>query len=249
MIIKAIKIDPITPPSSDLKSIFDRYLPRMKNRSVLAITSKIVSICEGRTVKMGTVEKRDLILKEADYFIPPEGSKYGVTLTIKNNFLMPTAGIDESNGNGYYILLPKNPQASADKIRSYLKKRFSLELVGVIITDSVSTPLRWGTHGVAIAHSGFLALNDYIGKKDIFGREFKFSKANIADALAAAAVGVMGEGNEQTPMAIIEDIPFVTFQKRNPTRREREMLRIAIKDDLYFPLFKNAKWRRGRRSR
>lgn len=247
MIITAIKTDPVVPPKADLIDIFDRHLPCIKECSILAITSKIIAICEGRVVKIGTIKKQDLIEREADYFLPPNNSKYGITLTIKNNLLIPTAGIDESNSNGYYTLWPKDPQRTANAIRRYLRRRFSLCRVGVIITDSTSAPLRWGTRGVTIAHSGFLALKNYIGKSDLFGRKFKFTKANLADAFAAAAVGVIGEGNEQTPMAVIKNIPFVTFQNHDPSSQEQRALRIRLKDDLYFPLLKSVSWRKRRK--
>ncbi|MCL5970508.1 MAG: coenzyme F420-0:L-glutamate ligase [Patescibacteria group bacterium] len=241
--LKTNKIDSNRHP--DLFSILNRYLRTLKERSVLVITSKIVSICEGRVIKIGTTDKIELIHQEAEYYLPPDNI-YNISLTIKNNLLAPTAGIDESNGNGYYILWPKNPQKTANCVRSYLQNRFNLHQVGVVITDSKTTPLRWGTTGIALAHSGFAALKDYIGNKDIFGRKLKVTKANIMDALASAAVVVTGEGNEQTPLAIIEDVPFVKFQNRNPTNKELKDLKIALKDDLYGPLLTSVPWKKGK---
>ena len=71
------------------------------------------------------------------------------------------------------------------------------------------------------------------------------TKAAVADALGTASVLVMGEGNEQTPLAIIDDVPFVQFQKRNPTKAELKELNMELKDDLYAPVLKAVKWRRG----
>ncbi|OGK11841.1 hypothetical protein A2954_05655 [Candidatus Roizmanbacteria bacterium RIFCSPLOWO2_01_FULL_37_12] len=245
MNIISVKTHKIISSEEDLLTILDKYLPRLKEKSVLAITSKIVSICEGSVIKIGKMDKTELIKKQADYFISPEQSKYNITLTIKRGMLVPTAGIDESNGNGYYILWPKNPQKTANIVRKYLKKKFQLKFVGVIITDSKTTPLRWGTTGFALAHSGFNALNNYIGKPDIFGRLLHVSKASVMDALASSAVAVMGEGNEQTPLATIEDVPFVKFQSRNPTKNELNELNILFEDDLYAPLLKSINWKKG----
>lgn len=245
MKIKVIKTDKIISNGESLYTILDRYLTALKEHSILAITSKIVSICEGRVIKIEDADKKQLISQEAELLLPQEESKYNITLTIKNNLLIPTAGIDESNGNGYYVLWPSAPQKTANNVRDYLCNRFSLKQVGVIITDSKTTPLRWGTTGVAIVHSGFSALNNYIGKPDIFGRELKVTKANIMDALAVVAVLIMGEGNEQTPLAVIENIPFVQFQDRNPTEEELDELKISLADDLYAPLLKAVKWRKG----
>ena len=233
---------------NDLYALLDTYLPKLKEGSVVAITSKIVSICEGRFVKIGSVDKGKLIKKEADYYLPR--GKNGFYLTIKYNLLIPSAGIDESNGSGYYILWPKDPQKTANELRKYLAKRFGLKDIGVIITDSKTNPLRWGVTGVSISHSGFAALKNYIDTKDVFGRELHFTKSNIMDALGGAAVLAMGEVKEQTPLAVIDNVPFVNFQQRNPTKKElREINITAMEDDLYKPILTSVKWRRGGRGK
>lgn len=242
MNITAIKTDKISPNTVTLLYVLDKHLTAFRERSILAITSKIVSMCEGRFVKVGSAQKEELIKREAEYLLPSTHPTYHIDLTVKNNILIPNAGIDESNGNGYYILWPKDPQKTANRVREYLCRRFSLKHVGVIITDSKTTPLRWGTTGIALAHSGFAALNDYIGKPDIFGRNLQYTKANIMDGLAASAVVAMGEGSEQTPLAVIADVPFVRFQGRNPTDEELRGLAIGMKEDLYAPLLTSVKW-------
>ena len=247
MKVTSIETHKIKPGDSDLFAVLDKYIPKLKEGSIVAVASKIVAICDGRVVKIGTADKEELIEAEAEYFLPASKSKYDVSLTIKDGLLVPTAGIDESNGNGYYILWPANSQETANQVRQHLSKKFSLGKVGVIITDSKTSPSRWGTIGIAIAHSGFAALKNYIGEPDIFGRKLKMTQANIMDALAVAAVLTMGEGREQTPIAIIEDVLFVKFQKRNPTKKELSDLRIAIEDDLYAPLLKSVKWRKGKK--
>ncbi|MEK7510158.1 MAG: coenzyme F420-0:L-glutamate ligase [Patescibacteria group bacterium] len=248
MRVNSIKTHKISSRDNNLFAILDRYLLGLRERSVVVITSKIVSICEGRVIKIGTVDKDELVRREAEYFLPKETNRYQFFLTIKNGILCPTAGIDESNGNGYYILWPENPQKTANEVRAYLSKKFSLKRVGVIITDSKTTPLRWGVTGTALAHSGFSALNDYRGKKDIFGRILKVTQVNAMDALASAAVLVMGEGREQTPLALIEDVPFVKFQNRNPTKQELKNLRIDIKEDIYSSLLTSVKWKKGEKA-
>lgn len=247
MKVEAIKTEKITPGKITLLSLLDKYVSGLQEGSILAITSKIVSICEGRVVAVSGADKDELVRKEADLYLPKEENKYGVFLTIKDSLLIPTAGIDESNGGGHYVLWPADPQKTANKVREYLEKRFNLKKVGVIITDSKTTPLRWGTSGVAIAHSGFMALKNYIGTPDIFGKDFQMTKASISDALSASAVLVMGEGREQTPLSIISDVPFVKFQDGNPTVEELNELKISIDDDLYAPLLKSVHWKKGKK--
>jgi putative folate metabolism gamma-glutamate ligase len=243
MLVKVIKTHKIV--SGSLFTILDRYIKKPAEGSVLAITSKIVSICEGRIEPVKGTDKQKLIEQESEYFIKPSKNSYGIALSIKNGVLAPMAGIDESNANGFYILWPKDAQKTANEVREHFVKKFKLKKFGVIITDSRTTPLRWGTTGFALAHSGFQALNNYIGKSDIFGRKLRVSKANIMDGLAGTAVLMMGEGKEQTPLALISDLPFVAFQPRNPTKLEIRNLKLKIGVDLYAPLLKNAGWKKG----
>src|SRR3989344_1439830 len=240
-----IKTKKIRARTGSIFLILDNYVQKMPEGSVLAVTSKIISLCEGRVVGARGTNKDKLVEDEAEFFLPRKLSRYKIMFAIKNGILAPSAGIDESNTDGYYVLWPRDPQKTANEIKKKFKKKFRLKKVGGKITDSKTTPLRWGTSGVAIAHSGFAALKDYIGTSDVFGRKLKMTKANIMDALAASAVLVMGEGSEQTPLAIMEDMPFVKFQKRDPSASEIRELRISINDDLYAPMLKAVKWRKG----
>lgn len=246
MVITAIKTHKITISDTDLFKILDKYIPPLGEKSIVVITSKIVSITESRVVKIGSIDKDQLIEQESQSYLPRNENPYNVSLTITNDTLVATAGIDESNGNGYYILWPKNPQDTANAIRFHLAQRWNLKKVGVIITDSKTSPLRWGVTAIAIAYSGFVPLRNYIGKKDLFGKKLEYTKMNIADNLASAAAVVMGEGNEQTPLAVIEDIPFVQFQDRNPTQEEINNLKISPNEDVYSPLLKSVRWKKGR---
>jgi dihydrofolate synthase / folylpolyglutamate synthase len=245
MTIQPIKTGKIPIAEQNLFRLLDRHVAALEERTVMVISSKLVAICQGRFVRCHAADKQALIESEADSFLPPDSNRHHVALTITSRRLIPSAGIDESNADGYYILWPSDPQGAANAIRSSLRDRVSRTQVGVIITDSTTAPLRCGVTGMALAHSGFLALNDYVGARDVFGRPLRMTKANVADALAAAAVLAMGEGNERTPLAIITEIPFVTFQNRDPSETELEVLRIKPEDDLYAPLLQAVRWRRG----
>jgi len=158
-----------------------------------------------------------LIISESQKYIARSESQYNAIITIVHNTLMLAAGIDESNSDGMYVLWPKNPLKTAQTIYEFLANKFNTNNFGVLIVDSTSRPLRIGTIGTSLAHWGFKELNNYIGSKDLFGKEMKVSQSNIAESLATAAVATMGEGNEQTPLAIISDIPFVNFNKNSGT--------------------------------
>jgi dihydrofolate synthase / folylpolyglutamate synthase len=105
--------------------------------------------------------------------------------------------------------------------------------------------MRWGVTAIALAYSGFKSLKDYIGKEDLFGRKFQYEKLSIIDSLATSASVTMGEGCEQTPLAVISDLPFVGFQDRSPTKKELKELEITVDIDIYGPFLKKVKWKKG----
>ncbi len=213
---------------------------------MVAISSKVAALCEGRVVPIGEIDKDELIARQATQYLPRNQGNYKVSFTITHHMLVPTAGIDESNGNGNYVLWPADPQAAANAARQYLAERFKLKQVGVVLTDSAIRPLRWGVSAIAIASSGFAPLHNAIGQPDLFGRTLQFTTESIQDGLAAAAALVMGEGAQQTPIAVLEDLPFVTFTGRNPTAEELQSLIIDPADDIYAPFLTAVDWQQGR---
>ncbi len=247
MIIRPIKTNKLIPPQDYLFTAIKKAIKRIPERSILVVTSKVVSIDEGRCVAQGAVADKDaLIMAQADYYLPRDKKNPWVMHTILHNLFIPTAGIDESNANGFYILWPKDPHASARRIYDWVRKTYDVKECGVLITDSHSIPLHRGVVGISLAHWGFASLNDYRGKRDLFGREFGVTQTNVADGLAAAAVLAMGEGSEQTPVALATDIAFIKFQSRpSGSRKLFSSFEISMKEDMYAPFFARMKWRKG----
>lgn len=247
MIVKAVRTPKILPHSTTINTVIEEAIITLNERSVVVVTSKIVSLCENRVVPFSKADRDKLIRGEADLYYKPSdnlGQRYNFTIT--HNTLIPASGIDSSNGNDNYILWPKDPQASANAIRHYLNKKFGVKEIGIIITDSTIGLSRWGTLGIAIAHSGFAPIKDYIGKKDLFGKKLALSKANIAGGLASAAVVVMGEGSEQTPIAIMEDVPFVDFSNDDPKPQELAGYYVSpLEDEPFMPFFNTDQWEIG----
>jgi len=221
---------------STLQANFKEGVSRLEG-TILAVTSKIVSVCEDQIVPRNEVTKTELIRRQADRDLGEIG--YGSRLTVKENLLLASAGIDESNSESDdYICLPEKPQQSARDLCFAMKEHFRLKSFGIIITDSRTSPLRLGTTGVSLSHWGFNGLKDRVGQPDLFGRPLQVTKVNIVDALAASAVLVMGEGEEQTPIALISSLPrdLVTFQDST----DAEDLRVKMENgefpsDLYWP--------------
>lgn len=227
MLVKPLKTR-IFKERENLLEFITSYFKKIPNNAIIVVTSKIVALSEGRTaVVKDTKDKEKLIRAESDMAWP---TKY-VWLTIKDGMLMASAGIDESNADGKLILLPKDSFKTAQKIRTMLCKKYNLKNLGVLITDSRTTPLRAGVTGAALGYAGFKGTRDYRKKLDVFGRPFVFSQTNVADCLASAAVLVMGEGNEQCPLACITHAP-VEWRKKV----HRDEVSIDTKDDMYLPL-------------
>jgi coenzyme F420-0:L-glutamate ligase len=228
MIVQPIKTN-VFKEGDDLFGFITRYFKKLPERAVVVVTSKIVALSEKRTAIIGDEkDKERLIRSESEFAIP---TKY-VWLTIKDGIVMASAGVDESNANGKLILLPKDSFKTANFLRGKLRQKYGVKNLGVLITDSRTAPLRAGVTGVAVGYAGFCGVRDYRGLPDIFGRKFKFSRTDVADSLATAAVLVMGEGDEQQPLAIIKDAPVEFCGKV-----AREELHIDIQDDMYRPLF------------
>lgn len=247
MIVSAIKTHKITLEDNDILKILDTYIKNLEEKSVVVIASKIIAIAQGRAVQLSPEELDAFIRNEAQEYIPKEHHKHKLYITINNNHLTYSSGVDESNGNGYQILWPENIQDVTNSVRSYLREKFQVKHLGIIVTDMAALPLRWGLIAGEIAYSGFKPLKDLTGTPDVFGNHFKYSKVGILNGLAASAGVVMGEGAEQTPLGIITDVPFVEFVDNNPTQKEMNSLKIKPEEDLYGPMISAAPWKKGGR--
>lgn len=216
-----IKTQILKPPQDDLFEVLDEALSGVLEGDIIVVSSKVVSIHEGNCIPVEEVDKKQLVQEEAELYIPRP--YWPSPLTIKYSAFIGNAGLDESNANGHYVLLPRDPFSSAKEIYEYLAKRFCVSNIGVVITDSHSSPLRRGATGVAIGWWGFKPTINHVGKPDLFGREFRVEVSNIADAIAAGAGLVMGETNECQPVVIARGIPQVTF------------VTLDTKDELFVP--------------
>ncbi len=192
--------------------------------NVIVVAQKIVSLSEGRSVQLSGVEVSaaaeklaaqtdkdprivELILRESEEIIR---QKPGVIIVRHRLGLIgANAGIDQSNidqANGECaLLLPEDPDQSAIRLREALMASTG-KRVGVVISDSMNRPWRLGTIGIAIGSAGIDVLDDRRGESDLYGRELKVTMMNRADSIAAAAVLLMGEATERTPVAVVRGL-------------------------------------------
>ena len=191
--------------ADDIASVLITALEPLNPRDgdVLVVTHKIVSKAEGavRTITGDEVEfKRRLVEGESVSIIRRRGEL--IIAETKHGFVCANAGVDRSNAApGTMILLPKDPDRSAHRIRLRLQQAFGADLP-VIISDTFGRPWRRGLTDIAIGVSGLIAVLDLRGSTDWSGRELEVTEIAVADELAAAADLVMGKA-DGIPAALV----------------------------------------------
>jgi coenzyme F420-0:L-glutamate ligase/coenzyme F420-1:gamma-L-glutamate ligase len=171
----------------------------LEEGDVLVVAQKAVSKAEGR------VERADdplgVVLREARA-VRRRREDLVIAVT-EHGFVCASAGVDRSNApdEGWVVLLPRDPDASATRIREGLRGRFGVA-PAVIVSDSFGRAWRQGTTDVAIGVAGMRPLLDLRGRKDARGYELAATVIAVADELAGAAELVMGK-SRGVPAALV----------------------------------------------
>ncbi len=189
----------------------------LESGDVLVVAQSVVSKAEGAVVDLRKVRPSELalrlarklgkdarevevVLREAEEIV--RASHVLITRT-RHGFVCANSGVDHSNvEEGRVTLLPRDPDRSAERIRRRIKERLGVE-VAVIISDTQGRAFRTGSLGVAVGVAGMKPLLDLRGRRDLYGKKLRSTVVAQADALAAAAVSVMGEAAEGTPVVLI----------------------------------------------
>jgi coenzyme F420-0:L-glutamate ligase/coenzyme F420-1:gamma-L-glutamate ligase len=189
-------------PGDDLAALLGDAVERaggLEEDDVLVVAQKIVSKAEGR------VEQADdhvaVILREARAVRRRRGDL--IIAETEHGFVCASAGVDRSNapGEGWLVLLPRDPDASAAALRDALAARFGVA-VAVVVSDSFGRAWRQGTTDVAIGVAGMSPLLDLRGTRDAHGYELRTTMVAVADELAGAAELVMGKAGG-VPAALV----------------------------------------------
>jgi len=202
---------------------------KLVDGDILALAQKIISKAEGRWVNLVTVQPTaraislavdtekdprliELILQESKAVLRTRPGT--IIVEHRLGFVCANAGIDHSNVAGeaktdedWVLLLPKDPDGSAQMMRQKLEDQSGAQL-GVVIIDSHGRAWRQGVVGVAIGMAGLPGLVDMRGKSDLFGYNLRITMIGAADELAAAASLVMGQADEATPIVHIRGFPY-----------------------------------------
>ncbi|HEV2954866.1 MAG TPA: coenzyme F420-0:L-glutamate ligase [Xanthobacteraceae bacterium] len=222
---------PLVKPGDDLAALIATALERAGLRPVtgdiLAVAQKIVSKAEDRFVDLATVQPSEraraigaeiqkdprlveVILGESTRVV----RKRPGLLIVEHRlgYVMANAGVDHSNveapgGRERVLLLPRDPDASAEALRTKLSARFGCTLA-VIVNDSFGRAWRRGTVGVALGAAGLPAALDLRGHPDLFGQTLQTTVVGFADEVAAAASLVMGQAAEGMPVVLVRGLAW-----------------------------------------
>lgn len=215
--------------SALLAAAIERDVGRLEAGDLLVVCQKIVSKAEGRVVALGDVRPRpeaaqfaatygkdpaviELALAEATEVLRM-GNGHLITAT-GPGFICANSGVDRSNqnGEGQATLLPLDSDASAERLRRALGKRFELD-VAVIVSDTFGRPWRMGQLDVAIGAAGLAVLDDHEGSADWSGRVLEHTLIAVADQIAAAAGLVMGKA-DGVPAVLVRGVGYIAAEGR-----------------------------------
>ncbi|PMS38252.1 coenzyme F420-0 gamma-glutamyl ligase [Trinickia symbiotica] len=223
---------PAIEPGDDLAQIvLDGYARARLEPStgdVVIVAQKVVSKAEGRyarlseitpsaaALELATTTQKDprvveLILKESREVVR---QRPGVIIVEHRlGYVHANAGIDRSNitsddnEDPRVLLLPVDPDMSAQALRDTLRVRCNVD-IAVIINDSAGRAWRNGVVGFAIGCAGIEPVRDMVGQPDLFGRKLERTQIAIVDELAAAGSLLMGQADEGTPVVLARGVRF-----------------------------------------
>jgi coenzyme F420-0:L-glutamate ligase/coenzyme F420-1:gamma-L-glutamate ligase len=184
---------------------------------VVVVAQKIVSKAEGALVSLDDIEPSTLardwaeangrdpraievVLRESRRVVRMD---HGVLIAeTRHGFVCANAGVDASNvREGWVTVLPRDPDASAERLRAALSDGFGTP-VAVVVADTFGRPWREGVVNVALGVAGLRPFVDYRGCTDQYGRRLESTVIALADEIAAAAEIVMRKA-ARLPVAIV----------------------------------------------
>lgn len=214
---------------------------RLEDGDVIVVAQTIVSKAEGNVVDLRGVKpskkaeqiaaRLDKDSREVEVILQQSSEivrlGHVIISRTKHGFVCANAGVDHTNVDPEHVtILPDDPDASAAGIRDFIKRKLGTE-VSVIISDTQGRAFRMGCVGVAVGVAGMNPLLDLRGKRDLHDKELRVTITSPADALAAAAVSVMGEASEGTPVVVVKG---AIYEREDGNARELVM---PLERDLF----------------
>jgi len=243
IVVNALSENQISLEDNDIFVFAQKIISKAEGRTINLTTvtpSQRAIELAGQTEKDARVV--ELILRESNEVLRTRVG--AIIVEHKLGFVCANAGIDHSNVGSsndfsrsispmenpttgeYVLLLPENPDRSAEKMRDEVKSKTGKN-IGILIIDSHGRAWRNGTVGVAIGIAGLPGLEDLRGRPDLFGYKLQITQVGVADELAAAASLMMGQAAEGTPVVHVRGFPY-------PLRESTLNELIRLKDQDLF---------------
>lgn len=206
--------------------------PGLLDGDILVVTSKIVSKAEDRVV----VGDRDEAIRAETVRVVARRGPTTISQT-RHGLVLAAAGVDESNTEpGTLVLLPVDPDGSAERLRKAIGERAAVRL-GVVITDTMGRPWRAGQTDTAIGAAGITPLRDHRGQSDTFGNLLEVTVAAVADEIAAAA-DLVKQKTTGIPVAVVRGLSDLVTDSAGPGAAaiirpaQEDMFRLGAADVL-----------------
>ena len=199
-----------------------------KDHDIIVIAHKIVSKAENALIRLSEITPSDraqelakktgrdprlcqVYLNESKEILGIKG-RYIITRH-RIGYVGTEAGVDRSNvassEEEIVALLPRDPDASARRIKSGIEKLCQKE-VAVIICDTFGNEFRNISISWAIGIAGIRPL-DVLDRVDLYGNRARSSAAQV-DEIAAAAGMLMGQADEGTPVVVVRGVKYTVCQ-------------------------------------
>jgi coenzyme F420-0:L-glutamate ligase/coenzyme F420-1:gamma-L-glutamate ligase len=199
---------------------------------IVVITSKVVSKWQGRIRE--STDREQAIDEESVRLVASRATEHG-TLRItetRHGFVMAAAGVDASETRpGTVVLLPVEPDETANQLRQELASQLGIDAIGLIISDTFGRAWRTGQTDAAIGSAGIAVVIDHRGTTDRFNNLLTATVTATADEISAAADLVCGK-KAGLPVAVIRGLGGLV----DPTCTQRAATLVRSPDDDLFRL-------------
>ena len=250
LIREALQRDGLTPNADDVLIIAQKIISKQEGRlrrlSSVQPSAQAIELAsrvhkDPRFVELVLQESCEIVRAVPDILITRHRLGYVMANAgIDRSNLHPGHQLNESSGSAnssgaddQVLLLPLDCDLSAARLRAALAP----EHPAIVISDSFGRPWREGVVNVALGVAGIAALHDQRGERDRYGRVMQTTQVAVADAIAAAAGLLMGEGDEGRPIVLLRDLPrawraLTTANSDRPLDSAQALIR-AREQDLF----------------
>jgi coenzyme F420-0:L-glutamate ligase/coenzyme F420-1:gamma-L-glutamate ligase len=238
---------PAVRAGDDLAALIAAAAPAdLADRDVLVVAHKVVSKAEGSVRRLEEIEPGERARRLADehgkdsrlvQVVLDESAELlravdGTFICLTHHgFVCANAGVDQSNASaagGEVVLLPKQPDRSAARLRSGIERVLGVR-PAVVIADSFGRAWRIGQTDIAIGVAGLVPLDQWVGRSDGFGRELRVTSIAVADCAAAAADLARAKDSLQ-PAVLLRGLDRFVTREDGPGAAA---LRRPAEDDLF----------------